>query len=55
MRKKENFRVIENVVVTAVPLLLERLALTTIAVLAVVGSVLIKAIMLGEFTWLGGG
>ena len=50
MRKKENFRVVENVVVTAAPRLSERLALTTIAVLAVVGAVLIKAITLGEFT-----
>ena len=55
MRKKENFRVVENVVVTAAPQLSARLALTTIAILAVVGAVLIKAILLGEFNWLGGG
>ena len=30
---------------------LERLALTTIAIVAVLGAVLIKAILLGEFTW----
>ncbi len=51
MRKKENFRVVENVVETAAPRHSERLVLTTIAIVAVVAAALIKAILLGEFAW----
>lgn len=54
MRKKPNFRIVENVVETAPPRLSERLALTIVAVVAVLGAVLIKAFLLGEFAWHAG-
>lgn len=51
MRENTNFRMVENAVEIVPTRLSERLVLTTIAVVAVLGATLIKAILLGEFTW----